>query len=51
MVLLLVALIEDVAHSLLLLHMVVVLQHAHLVKLDLSEEGLLLARFPGVLGL
>lgn len=49
--LLLVALIEDVAHSLLLLHMVVILHHAHLVELDLTKEGLLLARLPGVLRL
>lgn len=48
MMLLLITFIKDVAHGLFLLHMVVILQHAHLIKLDLSEEGLLLARFPGV---
>jgi hypothetical protein len=45
MILLVVALVEDVAHGL-LLHRVLLLQHAHLVELHLSEERLLLLRLP-----
>lgn len=51
MVLLLVTLIKDVAHSLLFLHMVIILHHAHIIKLNLSEKRLVLSRLPRVFGL
>ena len=51
MVLLLVALVEDVAHGLFFLDVVVVLEHAHLVELHLPEKGLFLPRVPRLLGL
>ena len=49
--LLLIALIEDVAHGLFFGDVVVVLEHAHLIEFDLSEEGFLSARLPRLLGL
>ena len=45
-VLLLVALVENVAHGLLFLDVVVVLEHAHLIELHLPEERFFFARVP-----
>ena len=49
--LLLIALIKDVAHGLFFGDVVVVLEQAHLIQFHLSEEGLLPARLPRLLGL